>query len=163
MRGNVDYEIDAPARSNLIEGVPFFAQTAYDCGPASMAGVLNYYGRSVTPEQIEEAIGREDLRGTVTLDLILYPRNRGFTSEWIEDMPVSELTASIDRGEPLILMVDYGIANVNRNHFLVAVGYTPEAIIVNSGKTEQKKTPWSEFLYRWDRADRWALRILPKE
>jgi hypothetical protein len=60
-------------------------------------------------------------------------------------------------------MVDYGLANIRQNHYLVALGYTPEHIIVNSGGTEHKKTPWAEFLHRWDRTDRWTLRIVPKE
>ncbi|NIW44576.1 MAG: hypothetical protein GWN30_07355, partial [Gammaproteobacteria bacterium] len=62
--------------------VPFFPQLDYQCGPASLAGVLNYYGDHVGPDEIAEAIYRENIRGTVSLDMVLYVRKRGFASTW---------------------------------------------------------------------------------
>ena len=39
-----------------VKQVPFYPQTQYQCGPASLATVLNYWGRHVTPEQIAQEI-----------------------------------------------------------------------------------------------------------
>ncbi|HLB02506.1 MAG TPA: C39 family peptidase, partial [Nitrospiria bacterium] len=43
-------------RSLYVEGVPFYPQKEYQCGPASLAAVLNYFGQAVSPEEIAEAI-----------------------------------------------------------------------------------------------------------
>jgi hypothetical protein len=59
-------------------------------------------------------------------------------------------------------MVDLGFAGVPKNHFMVVVGYTPEGVIANSGKTREKLIPWKAFLARWNRTKRWTLRIEKK-
>jgi len=144
--------------SGKVNKVPFYPQVSFQCGPASLAGVLNFFGEGVTPEEIADAIFRRDIRGTVTLDMVLYARKRGFFVEWYTGS-VDDIRRSVDGRVPLIVMVDLGFASVRKNHFMVVVGYTPEGVIANSGKTREKLIPWKAFLARWNRTKRWALRI----
>jgi hypothetical protein len=50
--------------SVILPGVPFFKQEAYQCGPAVLATVVDYWhqrtgkGNRVTPEQSEEDLDR---------------------------------------------------------------------------------------------------------
>ena len=144
--------------SGRVDKVPFYPQVSFQCGPASLAGVLNFFGEGVAPDEIAEAIFRRDIRGTVTLDMVLYARKRGFFAEWYNGS-VDDIRRSVDERVPLIVMVDLGFASLSKNHFMVVVGYTPEGVIANSGKTREKLIPWKAFLARWNRTKRWALRI----
>jgi hypothetical protein len=154
-------EVSASIGSGKVDKVPFYPQVSFQCGPASLAGVLNFFGEGVTPDEIAEAVFRKDIRGTVTLDMVLYARKRGFLAEWYNGS-VDDIRRSVDDGVPLIVMVDFGFANVRKNHYMVVVGYTPEGVIANSGKTREKLISWDYFLARWDRTKRWALRIEQK-
>jgi len=155
---SVTSEVAPSIGCGKVNEVPFYPQVSFQCGPASLAGVLNFFGESVTPDEIAEAIFRRDIRGTVTLDMLLYARKRGFFAEWYNGS-VDDIRRSVDERVPLIVMVDFGFAGVRKNHFMVVVGYTPEGVIANSGKTREKLIPWKDFLAYWNRTKRWALRI----
>jgi predicted double-glycine peptidase len=143
-----------------VQNVPFYPQVSYQCGPASLAGVLSFYGAEVTPDHVAEAIFRKDIRGTVTLDMLLYAREKGFSARWYSGS-AEDIRQAVGQGVPLIVMVDLGLAMVSRNHYMVVVGYGSEGIIANSGKTREKFIRWSRFLTQWQRTECWTLRIEP--
>lgn len=159
--GIVTSEVSTSIGSGKVDKVPFYPQVSFQCGPASLAGVLNFFGEGVTPYEVAEAVFRRDIRGTVTLDMVLYARKRGFFAEWYNGS-VDDIRRSVDERVPFIVMVDFGFANVRKNHFMVVVGYTPEGVIANSGKSREKLISWEYFLARWNRTKRWALRIEQK-
>lgn len=152
----------APAGSGMIQGVPFYPQLDYQCGPASLAGVLNYYRAALSPDEIARAIYRKrGVRGTLSLDMVLYARDRGFSAEFYRGS-VGDIVASVDAGAPLVVMVDLGLGPVSASHYMVVVGYTREGVVVNSGEDQKKLMAWKSFLPGWDRSSRWTLRVLPK-
>lgn len=151
-----------PVGAARLANVPFFPQVEYQCGPASLAGVLNYYGKRITPEEVAQAIFRDNIRGTVTLDMVLYARERGFAARWFNGS-VGEIVEAINAGSPLIVMVDYGFSVVSRNHYMVVVGYDSRGIVANSGTSRETHIAWSDFLPVWERANRWTLSIEPKD
>jgi hypothetical protein len=150
-----------PAGAARVADVPFFPQLDYQCGPASLAGVLNYYGKRISPEEIAQAIFRENIRGTVTLDMLLYAREQGFAARW-SSATVGDIVQAVDERVPLIVMVDYGFSVISRNHYMVVVGYDPKGILANSGPSRETHISWNDFLPTWERAKCWALRIEPK-
>lgn len=147
-----------PAAARTISGVPFFAQERYQCGPAALAGVMGYHGVKITPEEVAKAIYRPELHGSVTLDLVLYARGKKMSAKWYEGGP-QDLTTRINAGLPLLVMVDRGIGPIRKLHYMVVVGYTPRAVIVNSGRHEHKAIAWDEFLGNWERTKFWSLLI----
>ncbi len=151
----------APAGSGKVENVPFYSQLTYQCGPASLAGVLNFYGYAVTPDQIARAIFRDDIHGTVTLDMVLYVREKGFSAKWYSGS-TNDIQCAVDGDVPLIVMIDLGFANLSKYHYLVVIGYGQEGVIVNSGKEREKLMRWDRFLPRWQRTKCWTLRIEPE-
>ena len=151
----------APAGSGKVENVPFYSQLTYQCGPASLAGVLNFYGYAVTPEQIARAIFRDEIHGTVTLDMVLYVREKGFSAMWYSGS-ANDIQRAVDGDVPLIVMIDLGFANLSKYHYLVVIGYGQEGVIVNSGKERERLMRWNRFLRRWQRTKCWTLRIEPE-
>lgn len=150
-----------PVDTRTIAGVPFHAQEEYQCGPASLAGVLNFLGDPATPDEIAHAVFRPELRGSVSLDLALYPRGRGLSSRFWRGT-VEDIMRNVDAGRPLVLMLDLGLGPVHTYHFLVAVGYAPQGLIANTGRREHALLPWAEVLRTWERADCWTLLVEAK-
>lgn len=154
--------IARPSQTVLIRDVPFFPQLDYQCGPASLAGVLNYYGDTVTPDEIAEAIYREKIRGTVSLDMVLYARQRGFTSKWYEGS-TDDIVRAVDNGNPLVVMIDLGFSLARAYHYMVITGYSSEGVIANTGTTPQKLISWERFMPQWEKTHNWTLLVTPKE
>ncbi len=154
-------DFQAPETTRILPSVPFFPQLMYQCGPASLSGVLQYHGDAIRPHQIAAKIYRSELHGTLSLDLVLFARQRGFTATWFKGS-IAEIQRAIDSQTPLIVMVDYGVWSIRKYHFMVIVGYTPEAVVVNSGQEKEKHLSWGRFLSIWEKTDYWTLRILPK-
>ena len=142
----------------MIRDVPFYPQKEDQCGPASLASVLNYWNANVTYDEVADALFSKSARGTLTIDMMLYAKKRGFDAEQFRGS-MEQLRDSVDSGYPLIVLVDFGISLIQVNHFMVVIGYTNEGVIVNSGKTPNKFLHEKDFLSSWKKTGYWTLLI----
>jgi ABC-type bacteriocin/lantibiotic exporter with double-glycine peptidase domain len=149
-----------PLDTIKVERVDFFPQDKNRCGPASLAGVLNFYGVTVTPDEIAADICYKRNRGTLSLDMVLYARKKGLNARWFSGN-TDDIQKAISEGIPLIILLDMGFANIHKYHYIVVVGFCPKGIIANSGKSREKIISWDKFLNDWNRANRWTLWISP--
>jgi len=148
--------------SFVIRDVPFFPQDKHQCGPASLAGVMNYWGTKITAEKISKDIYSDSARGTLWIDLALYARDHGFSaSQYYGNW--EDLIMNVNAGFPLIVFVDYGVRPVQSNHFMVVVGFRKDGVIVNSGKDKQKFEPKRKFMKVWRKTQYWTLLIRPEK
>jgi ABC-type bacteriocin/lantibiotic exporter with double-glycine peptidase domain len=149
---------------HYISAVPFFPQSNYQCGPAAaaLASVLNYYGCQVTPGEIAEAIYKKRLKGTLSIDLTLFARRRGFNARTFKGS-ISDLKGHISKDRPLIVFQDLGYPLLPIRHFSVVIGYDDaEGILVlHSGKRRNKVVSYERFLRSWAEMDYWTLLVLP--
>jgi len=134
--------------SRIIQNVPFYPQEEFQCGPASLAGVLNHWNINVSPEEIASEIYSKSAKGTLNIDMVLYAEKRGLKAR--------QYRGSLE-----------DIKNQNRfvyqkNHFMVVIGYGGEGILANSGRKQHKFIPVNEFLRSWERTNFWTLLITPK-
>ncbi len=144
--------------STIIKNVPFYPQEDYQCGPASLAGVMNYWGIQVTPQDIREEVFSQTARGTLNIDLLLYAQGKGLVAKQYAGS-LDDLKANINKGIPLIILVDYGFSLFQRNHFMVVVGYSNKGVIANSGKFKELFISEDDFLKKWGKTDYWTLLI----
>ncbi|MBI5056912.1 MAG: peptidase C39 family protein [Nitrospirae bacterium] len=154
-------DIRQSADDRVISNVPFYPQEDYQCGPSSLAAILNYRGLNVTPHEIAEEVYSKSARGTLNMDMILYAERKGFKADQYEGS-IEDIKKNIDAGNPLIVMVDYGIWVYQKNHFMVVTGYNENGITANSGKERRKFIPLNNFLRSWERTKFWTLLITPK-
>ena len=146
--------------ARAIEGVPFFPQEQFQCGPASLAGVLNYYGLRITPAEIAAEVFSRSARGTLDMDMVFYAQRKGMKAEQYAGS-LEDLQGSIDSRRPLIVLIDQGFWVYQNHHFMVVVGYDKGGIVVNSGKEENKFISLDSFLKTWEKTKFWTLRITP--
>ena len=147
---------------HYISGVPFFPQSTYQCGPAALASVLNYYGCRVTPEEIAKAIYSERLRGTLSIDLVLYAQRMGFRARAYRGNLI-DLKSHVSKDRPLIVFQDLGYLLLSLPHFSVVIGYDDAEgdLILHSGKQRDRATSYGKFSRSWREMDYWTLIILP--
>ncbi len=153
-------EIPESKPTRIIENIPFYSQESYQCGPASLASVLNYWGVNVTPDNIAKEIFSESARGTLNIDMILYTQRMGLDATQYRGS-IEDLKKNIESGYPLIVLVDYGFSLYQVNHFMVVVGYNENGVIVNSGRDKGKFISEKDFIKAWDRTKYWTLLIKP--
>jgi len=144
----------------LIPGVPFHPQEEYQCGPASLAGVMNYYGLKIAPAEIAAEVFSPRARGTLDMDLVFYAQRKGLKAEQYRGS-WEDLRRNVDSRTPLIVLVDLGFWVYQKSHFMVVVGYAGPGVLVNSGKEEHKILPRDSFLRTWARTKFWTLKVTP--
>lgn len=143
---------------HMIENVPFYPQETYQCGPASLAAVLNYWRIPEKPDYIAKDIFSKNARGTLSIDMVIYAQKKGLFALQYKGS-LEDLKINIDAGYPIIVLVDYGISFYQANHFMVVVGYNENGVIVNSGKDSNVFITNNDFQKVWKRADYWTLLI----
>lgn len=152
----------AAGQAHLIPGVPFVAQTEYQCGPASLAMVLRYYGAAVGQEEIARELYLPSLRGTLNLDLEFYARRRGFQARAFPGT-LDRVRAELRADRPLIVFQDLGVPGYPVPHFAVLVGYDDRAgvVVLHSGTTAHRVVPYADFERSWELRRRWTLLVTP--
>ena len=146
-----------------VKQVPFYPQTQYQCGPASLATVLNYWGRHVTPEQIAQEIYRPGMKGTLSLDLWQYAKAQDFQAS-VRQGSWEFLETQVSRERPIIAFLNLGFRQVPLGHFLVVVGVDPEdkSVIAYSGVEKNQRIPFDRFKKAWEKTNYWSLLIEPQ-
>jgi predicted double-glycine peptidase len=145
----------------VIERVPFFPQESHQCGPASLAGVLNYWAVEVTPEAIAKDIYSGSARGTLDMDMVFYAEGKGLKASRYRGS-VEDLRGNIDSGRPVIVLVDYGFWAYQQGHFMVIAGYRENGVVANTGRERLKFIPFDRFLKSWEKTGFWSLLITPR-
>ncbi len=149
---------DAPLR---VDGVPFFPQKAYQCGPAAMAMALAWSGVAVTPEDLVGEVYTASLRGSLQPAMVAAARRHDRVA-YLLRRP-EDLLAEIDAGNPVIVLQNLGLAWYPVWHYAVVVGWDPSGgnVILHSGSARLRSTAVAVFDRTWARSGYWALLVLP--
>ncbi len=152
-----------PSSGFIIEGVPFFPMEGWMCGPSSLASVLNYHGEEVDPEEIASKVYRQDLRGSLLMDLLLYAKERGFYAVYYSG-GLDDLKSKLSKGIPLILFLNLGHELYPVGHYVVATGYSDRAqvVIVHSALEREKVLGYRWLFKRWKKTGFSTLLVLPR-
>lgn len=138
--------------------VPFFAQDAYQCGPAALATVLADSGVDVTPEQLVSRIYLPDRRGSLQVELLAATRSFGRVPYLLPGR-LQPLLDEVNAGRPVLLLQNLRVDRWPAWHYAVLVGFDPdnETFLLRSGTERRAQLRARRFLDTWDRGDRWAL------
>jgi hypothetical protein len=152
---------DLPARRALLD-VPFHAQEAHHCGPASLAMVLNWSGVGVGPAQVAPQTFTPSRKGSLQADMIGAARRNGRISFPLQG-GVNGLLREVAAGHPVVVLQNLGLGWIPFWHYAVAVGFDLERseLILHSGQYREYRRPLGLFDRTWARSERWGQVVLP--
>lgn len=144
----------------VVEGVPFFPQQRFYCGPAATAMALAWTGLPVTQDDLVPQVYTPGREGTLQPDVIAALRRNGRLAVTIESLP--DLLAELAAGRPVLVFQNLGLSWAPQWHFAVAVGYDLETrdLILHSGTIENYRQNLGTFERTWQRGGYWALAVL---
>lgn len=139
--------------------------TKDDCGPASIAMILNYYGEKLGTDQVYEKTGAG--KGLINIQQMLAAISAfGYTGRFLTNQSIEQLKSYIDRDMPVIALVHYGDfvsrqdTGFKGGHFFTVVGYRDDGVFVNDPDFwgnyrkdgDHHFYSWDEFRKGWGNA-----------
>lgn len=146
------------SRQLLLQRVPFYPQTEFQCGPAALAGVLGASGVKKTPKALTPEIYLPARRGSLQVELLAATRRAGRIAYPVE-RTIDALIAEVSAGRPVLILQNLLVRTVPRWHYAVVVGADPKSnrLILNTGTHKAQAVRASTFLRTWDWAGRWGM------
>ncbi|WP_207263749.1 PA2778 family cysteine peptidase [Desulfovibrio sp. Huiquan2017] len=143
-----------------VHDVPFFPQEEYQCGPAALAMAMTWSGLPAQPDALAPEVYTPASRGSIQPDMITAARRHGRMAYVIHG--ADQLSAEIDAGNPVIVLQNLGLSWYPVWHYAVVVGLDRDTgdVLLNSGLTRNRRTPWRVFENTWG-PEFWGLMVLP--
>ncbi|MDN3559958.1 MULTISPECIES: PA2778 family cysteine peptidase [Halomonadaceae] len=141
-----------------ITSVPFYAQTEFQCGPATLAMVLNHQGVDTDVEELIPQVFLPGRDGSVQPEMLATVRRHeriAFPIRGTMDSLLNHLAA----GDPVVVMQNLSLPIYPMWHYAVAIGYDlpNETLILRSGEIERHTMSFSRFDATWARTERWGF------
>ncbi|KUJ87803.1 MAG: hypothetical protein XD36_1786 [Halomonas sp. 54_146] len=148
---------DLPPQVEL-RSVPFYAQTEFQCGPATLAMVLNHQGVAAKVDQLIPQVFIPGRDGSVQPEMLATVRRYeklAFPIRGTMDTLLGHLAA----GDPVVVMQNLSLPIYPMWHYAVAIGYDlpNETLILRSGEIERHTISFSRFDATWARTERWGF------
>lgn len=158
---------EAPAdlpRTVHLADTPFFPQTELQCGPATVATLLQAIGRPVTPAELAPQLFVPERGGSLQIEMLAAPRRHDALATRLPprlDAVLRELAA----GHPVGVMQNLALDWAPMWHFAVLIGFDLDRreAILRSGTTREQRLDLLTFERTWARAQRWAFAVSPPE
>ncbi|RLU00760.1 PA2778 family cysteine peptidase [Ketobacter sp.] len=147
--------------STEIQDTPFIQQADFQCGPASLAMVLQQQGYAISAETLASQVFTPRAEGSFPVEMDIAARRQGQVS-----YPVNSLGALLQElaaGHPVLVLQNLGVSWYPKWHFAVVIGYDLAAreLVLRSGDLPRRITPFAVFDRTWQRSDRWGRVVLP--
>jgi hypothetical protein len=139
-----------------LTAVPFFPQTAYQCGPAALATVLAHAGARVDADALAPEVFVDGLKGSLQPELLGATRRHGFIPYVLPPEPQA-LIAELEAGRPVLVLENLGVKRFPVWHYAVVVGTDGTSVILRSGTEQRRLERTDRFLRSWQRAANWAF------
>lgn len=148
----------------VLNQVPFYAQERYQCGPASLAMMLNAQGLQTDPETLRELVYLPGRRGTLKVELVAAGRSHGMVVYEL-DGTLDSLLTEVAAGNPVLVMQNLRLDWWPQWHFAVVIGFdeAERKVILHTDTRERHEETLEVFTATWKRADNWAAVMLPPE
>ncbi|MFG6158257.1 PA2778 family cysteine peptidase [Halomonas sp. 1390] len=149
-------------RQTLLEDVPFHGQRDYQCGPASLAMVLNASGVPVTVDSLIPQVFLPGREGSVQPEMLGTVRRQGRIPFRI-DGTLDALLTEVDAGHPVVVMQNLSLPAWPVWHYAVVIGFDRDdkTLTLHSGMEPERLESFKRFDATWARSDRWAFVALP--
>lgn len=140
---------------------PFNPQLDYQCGPASLATLLQYNDLDIRPEQLAPKVFLPGKKGSLQVELIAATRRLGMHPYVIENN-IQTLLREVQAGRPVLVLQNLGLSWSPQWHYAVVIGYDlqQQVIVLRSGKDKRRLTDLSVFERTWSRSGYWGMVVV---
>lgn len=141
---------------------PFYPQADYQCGPAALATVLQAHHVDVSPDTLSSQLYIPERKGSLQIEMAVTARRYGMLPYPLRPA-LSDLLIEVAAGNPVLVLQNLGFGWWPQWHYAVVIGYDigNNELILRSGTTKHWQTTFEAFENTWNRADNWALVIVP--
>src|SRR5690554_1923111 len=149
-------------RQLLLDDVPFHAQRDYQCGPASLAMVLNEAGVDVDVDILIPQVFLPGRAGSVQPEMLATVRRHGRVP-FIVPGTMDALLTEVAAGHSVAVLQNLSLPWWPLWHYAVVIGYDlgEETLTLHSGEKPWMEIGMGRFDATWARSDRWAFIALP--
>lgn len=156
-RGGPKYSVELTA-------VPFFPQTAYQCGPAALATVLASAGAAITPDVLAPQVYLPDRRGSLQFELLAATRRHSYIP-YVLQPRLADVLNEVAAGTPVLVLQNLGLSWYPKWHYAVVVGFdlSTGEIILRSGGEARHIVSMRLFERTWKRGEFWAMVSMPPD
>ena len=151
------------ASSHVIKAVPFIEQQTAQCGPTTLAMVLDYYGQKSDMEILTSQILTESKNGSLQSNMIGGARRQGMMAMTLSGF--SDLLKEVDAGHPVIVFENLALSWWPQWHYAVVYGYDldRQLVYLHSGKDQSISLSFARFEADWRLSNYWGLVVLPPQ
>jgi hypothetical protein len=142
--------------------VPFHAQSQYQCGPASLAMVLNWAGIPITSEELAPQVYLPEREGSLQIELLAATRRQGRVPYVL--LPQLEFVVTeVIAGNPVLVLQNLGYSWYPKWHYAVVVGFDlqHQEMVLRSGTEARHVVSIQLFEHTWARSGHWAMVVAP--
>jgi len=142
--------------------VPFHPQEQYQCGPASLAMMLNAQDVAATPDELVSKVYLPERKGALQVEMVAAARQYGMLVYPLAP-ELEAVLQEVRAGHPVLVLQNLRFGWWPQWHFAVVTGYDSkkEVLILHSGTEENYRLPIRAFMATWKRSEQWARVILP--
>jgi tetratricopeptide (TPR) repeat protein len=156
-----DSAIERSEKAVELTSTPFYPQSRYQCGPASLATLLNTAGLDTDPDQLVADVYLPYRKGTLQIEMIAAVRRYGL----VPYQPAHDIESIIHQLKhdiPVLVLLNLGLKALPAYHYAVVIGYDPgtDVVIMRSGTDYRLLMRRQRFLSAWHKSGSWALTVL---
>lgn len=151
-------------RAVHLADTPFFPQTELQCGPATLATLLQAIGRPVSPADLTPQLFVPERGGSLQIEMLAAPRRHDALATRLPER-LEAVLRELAAGHPVGVMQNLALDWIPMWHFAVLIGYDLDRgeAILRSGTTREQRLDLLTFERTWARARRWAFAVLPPD
>jgi hypothetical protein len=156
-----DVSTDLHGHVELSE-VMFYPQALHQCGPASLAMLMQSSGVDLQPEQLTDYLYLPEKQGSLQVEMLAAARRSGLLAYPLQ-ASLRDVLAEVADGNPVLVLQNLGLSWYPVWHYAVVIGYDREReeIILRSGLDYRQVLTFSTFEHTWARSKYWAMVALP--
>ncbi len=153
-------ELHAQTPAPLLLKVPFYSDRTDQCGPATLAELLTYWGKPVQPAQLRQEMYIAKLHGTLPMDLAHTAETHGLKVTMVRG-DLAMLRAELEAGRPVLAMLNRGYSIMPVDHYIIVTGLDDnrKGFYAHSGGKADQFISSKKLLTQWEKTDFWALQV----